>query len=63
MKLTINMWLRKLSSQAAIDVSEFSKFLLRVGEGNQLENDDQMIHLNENLLVPGENISDLVNSV
>ena len=45
MKLSINIRLRKLSSQAAMEVSEFSNFLLRVGEGTQPENEEQMISL------------------
>ena len=48
---------------ATTDVSESSNFLLRVGEGTKLENDDQMIHLDEKFVVSCENISDLVNSV
>ena len=63
MKLTINMRLRKLSSQTAIEVSDFSNFLLRVGEGTEPENEEQMIHLDERFVVPGENLSDLVTSV
>ena len=46
MKLSSNMRLR-LSSQADIDVSKYPNFLLRVREGTQLKNDDQMIHINE----------------
>ena len=57
------MRLRKLSSQAAIDMSEFSNFLLGVGEGNELKNNDQTIDSDEKYVVPGENISDLVNWV
>ena len=43
-------------------MSEFSNFLLRVGEDYQLEDDDQMIYLDERFVVPEENISYLVNS-
>ena len=35
MKLTINMRLQRLSSQDFVEVSEFSDFLLRVGEGTE----------------------------
>ncbi|WP_411023163.1 hypothetical protein, partial [Salmonella sp. s51228] len=63
MKLTINMRLQKASSQAVHDVREFSNFLLRVGEGTEHENIKQMIHINNNYVVPGDKISDLVTSV
>ena len=45
MKLTINMRLQTLLSQDALEVSKFSNFLLRVGEGTEPEDDNQMIHI------------------
>ena len=62
LNLTINMRLRILSSQDSLVVSEFSNFLLRVGEGTELEDEDHMIHIDDKFVVPG-NISDLVSSV
>ena len=49
MPLTINMRLRKLSSQDSLEVSEFSNFLLRVGEGTEPEDENQMIISTRNL--------------
>ena len=63
LNLTINMRLRKLSSQDSLEVSEFSNFLLRVGEGTELEDENHMIHIDDKFVVPGNDISDLVSSV
>ena len=60
LKLTINMRLQTLSSQAAHEVSKFSNFLLRVGEGTEPEDDNQMIHIDNKFVVPGDSIKDLV---
>ena len=49
MQLTINMRLQKLCSQESLKVSEFSNFLLRVGEGTEPEDENQMIHIDKNL--------------
>ena len=57
LNLTINMRLQILSSQ------EFSKFLSRVGEGTEVEDEDYMIHVDDKFVVPGNDISDLVSSV
>ena len=47
MKLAINMRLQTLLSQDALEVSTFSNFLLRVGEGTEPEpeDDNQMIRI------------------
>ena len=63
LNLTINMRLRKLSSQDSLEVSKFSNFLLRVGEDTELEDEDHMIHIDDKFIVPGIDISDLVSSV
>ena len=63
LNLTINMRLRIISSQDSLEVSEFSNFLLRVGEGTELEDEDHMIHIDDKFIVPGNDISDLVSSV
>ena len=57
------MRLRKLSSQDSLEVSEISNFLLRVGEGSELEDEDHMIHIDDKFIVPGNDISELVSSV
>ena len=57
------MRLQTLSSQAAHEVSKFSNFLLRVGEGTEPEDDNQMIHIDNKFVVPGDSIKDLVTSV
>ena len=62
MKLTINIRLQNLSNHDVLEV-EFSNFLLKVGEGTQLEDVNQMIHKDDTFIVPGNNISDLVASV
>ena len=63
MKLTINMRLQNLSNHDAFEVSEFLILLLKVGEGTQPEDVNQMIHIDDKLVVPGGNISDFVASV
>ena len=60
LKLTINMRLRNLSSGDASQVSDFSKFLLRVGEGTEPEDENHMIHVDHKFVVAGESVSDLV---
>ena len=59
MKLTINMRLQHLSSQDSVEVSEFSDFLLRVGEGTEPQNEDNMVHTDEKFIVNGETFADL----
>ena len=63
LKLTINMSLQTLSSQDAHEVSKLSNFLLRVGEGTEPEDDNQLIHIDNKFVVPGDSIKDLVTSV
>ena len=63
MKLTINMWLQILSFHEVSEVSEFSNFLLRVGEGTEPEDENQMIHIDTKYIIPGDSIGDLVTSV
>ena len=46
MKLTMNMRLQSLDHQNSAKVSNFSDFLLRVGEDTEPENESSMIHLN-----------------
>ena len=60
MPLTINMRLRKFSSQDSLEVNEFSNFLLRVGEGTEPEDENQMIHIEPKFVVPLNDISGLV---
>ena len=60
LKLTINMRLRNLSSNDTSQVSDCSKFLLRVGEGTEPDDENQMIHVDHNFVVAGESVSDLV---
>ena len=55
------MRLQTLLSQDALEVSKFSNFLLRVGEST--EDDNQMIHIYNKFVVPGDSIKDLVTSV
>ena len=63
MQLTINMRLQKVCSQESLEVSEFSDFLLRVGEGTEHENENQLIHIDKKFVVPGDHVSGLVSSV
>ena len=63
MTLTINMRLRKLSSEESLEVSEFCNFLLRAGEGTECEDESQMIHIDPKFVVPGNDISGLVGAV
>ena len=63
MKLTINMCLRRLSSQDSVEVGEFSDFLLRVGEGTEPQNEDNMVHINEKFIVRGETSADLATAI
>ena len=63
MKLTINMRLQILSFHEVSEVSEFSNFLLGVGEGTEPEDENQMIHIDTKYIIPGDSIADLVASV
>ena len=63
MKLTINMRLQRLSSQDSFEVSEFYDFLLRVGEGTEPQNEDNMVHINERFMVRGETLADLATTI
>ena len=63
MKLTINMRLQRLSSQDSFEVSEFYDFLLRVGEGTEPQNEDNMVHINERFMVRCETFSDLATTI
>ena len=63
MQLTINMRLQKLCTQESLEDSEFSNFLLRVGEGTEPEDENQMIHIDKRFVVPGVHVSGLVSSV
>ena len=63
MKLTINMRLQRLSSEDSVEVSEFSDFLLRVGEGTEPQNEDNMVHINEKFIVDGETFADLATTI
>ena len=63
MKLTINMRLQILSSHDAFQVREFSNFLLRVGEGTEPQDGNQMIQIDNKFIIPGNSITDLVSSV
>ena len=57
------MRLQTLLSQDTLDVSKFSNFLLRVGEGTEPEDDNQMIHIDNKFVVPGDSIEDSVTLV
>ena len=63
MKLTINVGLQILSFHEVSEVNEFSNFLLRVGEGTEPEDENQMIHIDTKYIIPGDSIADLVTSV
>ena len=63
MKLMINMRLQRLPSQDSVEVSEFSDFLLRVGEGTEPHNEDNMIHVDEKFIVRGETFADLATTI
>ena len=60
LKLTINIRFRNISSVDACQVSYFSKFLSRVGEGTEPEDESHMIHVDCKFIVAGESVSDLV---
>ena len=62
-ELTINMRLQRLSSQDSVEVSEFSDFLLRVGEGTEPQNEEDMVHINEKFIVNGETFADLATTI
>ena len=63
MKLTINMGLQRLSSPDSVEVSEFSDFLLRVGEGTEAHNEDNMVHIDEKFIVRGETFADFATTI
>ena len=44
-------------------MSEFSDFLLRVGEGTEPHNEENMVHINEKFLVRGETFADLATAI
>ena len=54
MKLTINMRLRMDSCQDHEEVSNLSDLLLRVGEGTEPHDENNMIHLDHKYVVRGE---------
>ena len=51
------MRLRNLSSDDTSQVNDFSKFLLRVGEGTEPEDENHMIHVDHKFVVAGESVS------
>ena len=57
------MRLQTLLSQDVLEVSKFFNFSLRVGEGTEPEDDNQMIHIDNKFVVPGNSITDLITSV
>ena len=63
MKLTINICLQILSFHVVSEVSESSNFPLRVGEGIEPEDENQMVHIDTKYIIPGDSIADLVISV
>ena len=44
-------------------MSESSDFLLRVGEGTEPHNEDNMIHINEKLIVRGETYAESATTI
>ena len=56
MKLTINM-------RPQTQDTELSNFLLRVGEGTEPQDCNQMIHIDNKYIISGNSIADLVTSV
>ena len=44
-------------------MSEFSDFLLRVGEGTEPHSEDNMVHINEKFIVRGETFADLATTI
>ena len=57
------MRLQTLLLQYPLEVSKFSNFLLRVGEGTEPEDNNHMIHIDNKFVVPGDSIKDLVTLV
>ena len=57
------MRLQRLLSQDSVEVTEFSDFLLRVGEGTKPHSEDNMIHINEKFKVRGETFADLATTI
>ena len=52
------MRLQILSFHKVSEVSEFSNFLLRVREGTEPEDVNQMVHIDTGNIIPGDSISD-----
>ena len=52
-----------LSCHEVSEVSQFSNFLLTVGEGTEPENENQMVHIDTKYIIPDDSIADLVTSV
>ena len=50
------MRLQTLLSQDALEVSKFSNFLLRLGEGTEPEDDNQMIHIDNKFVELGDSL-------
>ena len=63
MDLTINLRLQRLPSQDSFEVNEFSNFLLRVGEGTESHNEDNMVHIDEKFIVRGETFAYLATTI
>ena len=54
------MRLKILSFHEVSEISEFSNFLLRVGEGAEPEDENQMIHIDTKYIIRGDSITNLV---
>ena len=57
------MRLQQLSSQDSVEVCEFSEPHLRVGEGTEPHNEDNMVHINEKFIVRVETFADLATTI
>ena len=63
LKFTINMRLQTLSSHDASEFNEFSNYVLRVREGTEPEDNNQIINIDTRYIIPGNSIANLVTSV
>ena len=57
------MRLHSLDQQDSAEVSNFSDFLQRVGEGTEPENESNLIHLDSKNVIRGQTIADLADTI
>ena len=63
MKSIINMRRQSLDQQDSAEVSNFSDFLLRVGEGTEPVKESNMIYLDSKYVVRSQTIADLADTI